>query len=187
MMMSTETDPVESPPRTWVKILLTVIVLSIAAMWIYAFAFAPREGVYRVRSDQWRADAQQVCLAAREQRFALADTSAGYIANPTNEQMTERANVVDKATDILDTMLDDLEALPLAETRDRELVTIWLGHYRTLMGDRRVYTERLRVFNLQPFEESTVLGGPITNVLSDFTSGNDIKACVPPGELGGDR
>jgi hypothetical protein len=31
-----------------------------------------------------------------------------------------------------------------------------------------------------------VNGGPVTNVVIDFTTGNDIDHCLPPGELGGD-
>jgi hypothetical protein len=34
-----------------------------------------------------------------------------------------------------------------------------------------------------------VAGGPVTNVVADFTAGvkgNDVPACTPPGELGGD-
>jgi hypothetical protein len=28
--------------------------------------------------------------------------------------------------------------------------------------------------------------GPVSNVVVDFTTGNDIDNCKPPGELGGD-
>jgi hypothetical protein len=31
-----------------------------------------------------------------------------------------------------------------------------------------------------------VNGSPVTNVVIDFTTGNAIPHCMPPGELGGD-
>jgi hypothetical protein len=182
----TDTDVAPAPPRKWVRALLGVIVLLIAAMWVYAFVFASKDGVYRVDDDGWRRSAERICAEARDRRIALVDTREGYIANPTPEQMIRRADVVDRATDILDTMLDDIDALPTTSARDGELVDSFLGFYRTIISDRRAYTARLRQFDLQPYRETLVGGGPVTNVVTDFTSGNDIKSCVPPGELGGD-
>lgn len=174
------------PPRRWVRALLAVVVLLIAAMWVYAFVFASKKGVYRVDDASWRRDAERICAAARVERVALADTDEGYISNPTPEQMLRRADLVDQATDILDGMLDDIEALPVASDRDRELVASFLGYYRTIISDRRTYTATLRELRLEPYRETVVGGGPVTNVVTDFTSGNGIKSCVPPGELGGD-
>jgi hypothetical protein len=189
-MMTLEPDTLVSPPakpRRWVRLLLTLIVLLLLAMWIYAFVFASKKGVYRVDSNEWRANSRTVCAAAQEQRLRLVDMDAGYIENPTNAQMLQRADVVDQATDILEQQLDDLVAFPVTSERDRELVASFEGFYRTLISDRRAYTARLRAFDLQPYRETLLVkGGPVTNALTDFTSGNDIKACAPPGELGGD-
>jgi hypothetical protein len=55
-----------------------------------------------------------------------------------------------------------------------------------MIADRRAYTERLRAFELGPYLETKVDGGPVTNVLLDFANGNRMPACRPPGELGGD-
>ncbi len=180
-------DPAQ-PPKTrgWVKAILVVICGLIAAMWVYAFVFAPKSGVYFVTEKTWRTSADQICAVAQQQRLALVDTSGGYIANPTHEQMIQRADIVDRATDLLDGMITDIEALPLAGSTDRERVTIFVKYYRQIIDDRRAYTARLRAFDLQPYRETLVNGGPVTNVVIDFTSGNDIDNCMPPGELGGD-
>lgn len=180
------TEAIEAPPRRWVRWMLGALCVLMAAMWFYAFVLADDTGAYRVQDDQWRTAAREVCRAANAERVKLADTAEGYIAHPTNEQMLERADVVDKATDILERMLDDVVALPVATPRDRELIDVWAKYYRILIGDRRTYTANLRAFDLQPYHESSEAGGPVTNIITDFTSGNDIKTCVPPGELGGD-
>jgi hypothetical protein len=184
-MIST-TVPPEHKNRKWVRALLLVICGLIAAMWVYAFVFAPKNGVYLVTDKAWRSAADDICTRAAQQRLALADTSDGYIAHPTKDQMLEHADIVDRATDTLDEMVDEIAALPLAKDDDRTRVGVFLKYYRVILDDRREYTARLRAFELEPYLESVVNGGPVTNVVVDFTTGNAIPACMPPGELGGD-
>ena len=83
-------------------------------MWVYAFGFASKEGVYFVTDKGWRTSADQICATAEQQRLALQDTKQGYISNPTHAQMIQRADIVDRATDIIEGMLNDVAALPLA-------------------------------------------------------------------------
>jgi hypothetical protein len=83
-------------------------------------------------------------------------------------------------------MVDDIAALPLKSSDDRERVGVFLKYYRVIIDDRRKYTARLRSFDLAPYRETLVNGGPVTNVVIDFTTGNAIQHCMPPGELGGD-
>jgi hypothetical protein len=179
--------PPERPPRTgWQKlafVLISIAVLGIAAMWVYALVFASRDGLYRVDDDAWRENAQEICEAAQQKRIELADTSEGVITDPTPEQMRRRADLVDQATGILEDMLDEVVAYPLTEPRDIALQDTWEGHYRTLIEDRREYTAQLRAGVNEQFTETVVGGGPVTNVVTDFTSGNDIKACGPPADM----
>lgn len=176
----------ERRPRRWVKVLLGVICALIAAMWVYAFGFASKEGVYFVSQKTWRTSAEQICAEATRQRVALADTSGGYIEHPTHEQMLQRADIVDRATAIVAKMVDDLEALPLTSTKDRDRVAVFVKYYRVIIDDRHAYTARLRAFDLAPYRETVVAGSPVTNTVTDFTTGNGIPHCMPPGELGGD-
>ena len=163
-----------------------VICALIAAMWVYAFGFASKTGVYFVSEKAWRTSAEQICVDATQRRLALADTSQGYISHPTHEQMLERADIVDQATNTLDQMIDEIEAVPLAGDDDHERVAVFLKYYREIIADRRAYTARLRAFQLEPYRESLVNGSPVTNTVIDFTTGNAIPHCMPPGELGGD-
>jgi hypothetical protein len=100
--------------------------------------------------------------------------------------MIQRADIVDRATDIVEGMLNEVAALPLAGDKDRERVTVFVKYYREIISDRRAYTSRLRAFDLAPYRETLVNGSPVTNTVIDFTTGNGITHCMPPGELGGD-
>ena len=181
--------PPGSLPRriTPLKVLLAMVVLGIVVMWVYAFGFAPRKGAYRVDDAEWRARAEQVCARYEAQRLELVDTSAGYIAEPTEAQMIERADLVDAATALLQASLDEVTAVQPASDRDRTLVAEYRAYVETMLADRRRYTEQLRAFDLQPYTETAVDGGsPVTNVITDFTIVNEMRSCTPPGELGGD-
>jgi hypothetical protein len=185
-MIETAVEPPKPKQRRWVRAILVVICALILAMWVYAFGFASKEGVYFVTDKGWRTSADQICANAERQRQALQDTTQGYINKPTHAQMIQRADIVDHATNILEGMLNDVAALPLAGDKDRERVTIFVKYYREIISDRRAYTSRLRAFDLQPYRESLVNGSPVTNTVIDFTTGNAITHCMPPGELGGD-
>ena len=184
------TEAVAAPKvRLWVKILLTICCLIVAGMWIFYFFFATDKGVYQIEDPTWRPRALEICKAADTERSALADTSAGYIAHPTHEQMLQRADLVDTATAILDQMVTDLVAIPVDNDKDRTRLQVFEENYRIIIQDRRRYTASLREFTLEPYTETVVGGGPVSNVVLDFTAGvkgNDIPLCSPPGELGGD-
>lgn len=180
--------PGEAPTRrvTFTKVLLTVVVLLIVAMWVYAFGFASKKAAYRVDDDAWRERAEQVCTVYRDERLQLVDTSEGYIAEPTPEQMIERADLVDQATDILERQLTDLIAVQPPSERDRSLVAEYESYWRTVFSDRRAYTARLRDLQLEPYFETAVEGSPVTNLLTDFAVVNQMPTCSPPNELGGE-
>jgi len=183
-------EPIRAPrTRTPVKLVIVLCCAIVASMWVYYFVFATNEGVYQVQDKSWRVAAQQVCVAASLEREALADTSGGYLANPTNEQMLQRADIVDNATDILDQMVTDLAAIPVDNDKDATRVAFFVENYRIVLSDRRRYTAGLRSFELEPYNETAVGGGPVSNVVLDFTAGvkgNAVPECSPPGELGGD-
>jgi hypothetical protein len=177
----------EPPRRTFplARIAVTVVCLLILAMWIYAFGFASKKAAYRVDDPAWRQRAQDVCEAYEAQRLELADTSAGYIADPTNEQMVQRADLVDRATDILEAELAEVTRVLPPSERDRSLVNEYREYYQLVVADRRAYTGRLRSFDNEPYGETLVDGGPVSNLLIDFSVVNEMPACTPPNELGG--
>jgi hypothetical protein len=164
-----------------------------AAMWAYYFVTYIRHGkdpgVYQLADENWRLEAKPICVAAQAERAKLADTTGGLITNPTLEQMQQRADIVDTSTAILDTMLTDIVAIPVATDRDRELLGIFEDNYRIVIADRHRYAASLRKGERVQYSETVVAGGPVSNVVLDFTAGvkgNDVPDCSPPGELGGD-
>lgn len=160
--------------------------LLMAAMWGFYFFAASDEGVYQLTDTSWRTAAEPICAAAQEARLALVDTSSGFIAEPTPEQMAQRADIVDRATDIVEAMLDDIVAIPVATERDRAVLDVFEENYRLVIADRRRYTAQLRDGDASRYTETVVAGGPVTNVVSDFTAGvkgNNVPACSPPREL----
>lgn len=169
-----------------VRVVLGVVVLLIVAMWVYAFGFAEKQGIYVIEDETWTERAQTICESYEQRRIALADTDEGYIANPTNEQMLQHAAIVDQATDLLEDELAEVFAVLPRGERDQEVALEYKGYYEVLIADRRAYTERLRNFELMPYLETKIDGGPVTNILLDFTTANRMKRCAPPGELGGD-
>jgi hypothetical protein len=182
--------PATSPRgRTWVKVLLVVLCLLTAGMWVYYFFFASDKGIYQLDDKNWRLQAKPVCVAAYKDLLSLTDTTGGYITSPTPEQMRQRADIVDRATDVVDKMLTDIVAIPVATERDRLLLQVFADNYRIIIKDRRRYASSLRAGHLVKYSETLVAGGPVSNVVLDFTAGvkgNDVPDCSPPAELGGD-
>jgi hypothetical protein len=180
-----------TPPRrrTWVKLLLVVLCLLTAGMWVYYFFFASDKGIYQLDDKNWRVQAKPVCVTAYNDMLALTDTRGGFISNPTAAQMRQRADIVDRATDIVEAMLDHIVAIPVATDRDRQLLQVFADNYRIVIKDRRRYASSLRAGHLVKYSETLVAGGPVSNVVLDFTAGvkgNDVPDCSPPSELGGD-
>ena len=80
-------------------------------------------------------------------------------------------------------------AIPVAGEKDQIRMQVFEENYRIIIEDRRRYTASLRAGDLVPYTETVVGGGPVSNVVTDFTAGvkgNDVPECSPPGELGGD-
>ena len=172
-----------------VKVLLAAGCALMASMWIYYFFFASEQGVYQMQDPSWRATAQPICKAAQDERNALEDTTGGFIENPTIEQMAQRAEIVTRATDIVEDMLNRIVAIPVNNEKDQLRLQVFEENYRLILADRRRYATSLAQGTLVPYTETVVGGGPVSNVVLDFTAGvkgNDVPECSPPGELGGE-
>lgn len=177
-----ETPNGSSSRRLIGRVALVVGLTAFAAFWIWALFFASKEAVNRIDDESWAARAEQICVAATEQRIALADFRE--IGEPTPALIRERADIVDRATDILEQMLDDVVAQPPADEKGLDLVPQWEAEYRTYIGDRRQFTADLRASgeNLA-FYETEASGLPISERLETFAADNDMASCAPPRDL----
>ncbi|MFT3855145.1 MAG: hypothetical protein QM733_20785 [Ilumatobacteraceae bacterium] len=184
--------PVEQPQdesprkRGWVRWALLAVSLVIAGMWGYIFLVRPTPiytKVYVMTTPGWQDAAKAICTEANARRVALGDMSGGLITDPTPEQMRERADIVEKATDILEQMVADVAAIPVDNAGDAGRMETFQKYYGMVIGDRRRYVDELRDLEKVPYTESEAAGGPVSNVITDFTSANGIERCAPPGEL----
>ncbi len=184
-----QTLPPESAPdepnslhRTLVRAGLTVLISCFAAFWIWALFFASKDAVNRVDDRAWAARAELICADANERRLELSDYRT--IVDVDAALIRERAAIVDRATDIIDEMLDDVVAELPDDTKGRAIVPQWEDEYRRYVQSRRDYSDDLRESgeNLAFYEPATN-GLPISERLETFAGDNEMPACAPPRDL----
>lgn len=163
------------------RVTLAFIIFGIALMWIYGLFFASKEVVNRVVDEEWRQQSEAICVDAKRQREELIDLRLVGEAGPN--ALTERAAIVDKATDTLEEMVAAIAALPVADTKGLEIVPLWLADYRVYISDRRSYATLLRQGVNKPFAESRIDRLPLSEKLATFAADNHLKACAPPIDL----
>lgn len=164
------------------RAILTVVCGLIAAMWVYAFGFAPRESINRIRDGAWQVRTEKVCKVAEDQRFAQQDLTPMDPEDPV--ALKKKADLVDTATDSLESMIDRIARDIPSDAKGQELVPQWLADYRTYISDRRAFAEQLRNATRRPyFAETEVEGVPISERIGKFARENDIPTCQPPLDL----
>jgi hypothetical protein len=158
---------------------LALVVL--VAFWTWALLFASKESVNKIDDRDWAARALSICEAANEARAELADLRR---VDPEDQaMMRERADIVDRATDIVEQMLDDVVAVTPDDEKGRAIVPDWEADYRTYIGNRRDFANELRRGENPPFREAEVEGVPISERIGTFAADNEMKACEPPRDV----
>ncbi len=160
---------------------LVVLFSLIGAMWVYALFFASKEVVNEINDVAWTERAEVICKEAATERIALADFRT--INDAGADALFERAKIVDLATDTLDDMLLKLEATKPTDAKGQAIIPLWISDYRKYIGDRRAYTDQLRLGSNVPFGESIVMGIPLSEKLATFAADNYMKSCKPPMDL----
>ena len=155
------------------------------SFWVWALFFASKEAVNRIDDRAWAERAETVCAAADERRLELADyrSIVGDDA-AVGDLIAERADIIDRATDILQAMLDDVVALEPTDPKGRAVVPQWETEYRSYLSARRDYADDLRWTreNLA-FYEPGIGGIPVSERLETFAGDNDMPTCSPPRDL----
>jgi hypothetical protein len=170
-----------SRPAAFWRVVLGVVVAAFAAFWIWAIFFASKEAVNRFGDREWAARAQEICLAADADREALADYREVDEDDPA--MLVERGNLLDRVTDVVERMLDDVVAVEPDDDKGRAIVPLWEADYRTYLGDRRRFADELRAGRNEPFRETALDGIPISEKLETFAGDNEMPACAPPHDL----
>ena len=185
-MTATVEQPVEVPgggprrPSHWRYVLIPVVVLFVV-FWTWALFFASKASINRIGDRAWAARAERICVAADAERQALADFRE--LDGGDTAMLAERAAIVDRATDIVTQMLDDVVAVAPSDAKGREIVPQWEADYRIYLQDRREYADRLRNGEDVPFSETALDGIPISDKVEVFAGDNEMPTCAPPIDL----
>ena len=161
-------------------ILATAIAL-IIAMWVYALFFASKESVNKFEDRNWANRAQERCLVAREERKNLSDYR--IVDSLGKDALIERADVVDRATDTIESFVKEFRRTLPTDPKGRELVGLWLDDYEIYIADRREFSNNLRIGINERFAETPIDGLPLSEKIATFAADNEMSYCKPPIDL----
>lgn len=168
--------------RRGLQVLLGAICLGIAVFWVWALFFPPtKQSVAKVDDVAWTVRAAAICDQANLERDKLIDLRR--IDTVDGDALAERANIIDKATAIVQTMLDDVTAQIPTGPKDANLMNTWKKIYQGWINERIDYTAVLRTGENAPFAESMLEGGPVSDYINDFAIANRMKSCSAPMDL----
>ena len=142
---------------------------------------SPRRSVNKIDDRAW-ADAGRGDLRRRQRPTRRrSPTSADRRRRTTAAMLAERADIVDRATDIVEQMLDDVVAVA-ADRRQGPGARAAVGGRLPHVPRRppRVRRRRCAPGTNEPFAETAVDGIPISEKLSRFAGDNDMPDCAPP-------
>jgi hypothetical protein len=163
---------------------MAVVVLALAAMWIYAWFFAPRGQIDRFADPAWQARAEQLCAATRKQVQALPPAASFKDVQPKSEALSQRAAVIDQATTLLAAQVAALRADEPADANGRNGVALWLDDWDGYLQSRRDQAERMRAGEDAPFRVHEQGGAPVTLRMDEFANTNAMPSCVVPDDIG---
>lgn len=177
-------DPVAPRRGLWslfTRLVVVTLVGAIAVMWVYGLFFASKESINKINDRAWAARAQTICERARTERLALTDLRRLDEMGPG--ALAGRAELVDRATDIVTRMLDEVVAVRPSDAKGQALIPMWEAEYRTYLQDRREYADLLRSGVNRPFAETQSEGLPVSERLETFAGDNEMPTCSPPRDL----
>ena len=150
-------------------------------MWVYGLFFASKESINKIGDEAWKVESEKICAVSEKERLALIDLRK--VKDSGDNALSERSQIIDKATDSLERAVNALTSLTVTDAKGKALVPLWLADYRTHISDRRAYTDDLRNGVNEPFSETVTEGLPISEKIATFAADNAIPSCAPPIDL----
>ena len=180
---TTEQPPLRRRLGVW-GWLFALICVGFAVFWVWALFFASKEAVNKIGDRAWATRAEGICATAKNDMQALHDFRRIDHDSPQLAAMlAERADIVDRATDLVEHMLDEVVVVMPTDRKGLALVPQWEADYRTLIANRREYSDELRQGHDESFHEAAVDGIPISDKLTRFADDNYMPSCAAPLDL----
>ncbi len=158
------------------RIAIGLVILFMLFMWLYAFVFASENAVAKVSDTAWSKRAEQIC----SRRNDLLDQNAKNTRLKSDGSPQSVGVGVTKATDIIETALDQVQAVLPSSAQDQKLIAEWNKLYRIYISDRRLTEKKLAAGQASELNETTLDGAPISSSIADFTSVNRMPSCSAP-------
>ncbi|HWM22902.1 MAG TPA: hypothetical protein VNO51_24635 [Ilumatobacteraceae bacterium] len=160
------------------RIAIAFALVALVVFWTYALFFASKESVNKIGDREWASRAETICRQANEAREGLTDLRP--VDPDDDEMLRERADIVDRATDIVEQMVDDVVAVPPGDEKGQAIVPDWEADYRMYLENRRSFADELRGGENVPFREAELEGVPISERIESFAVDNEMSSCAPP-------
>jgi hypothetical protein len=164
---------------TWGRGLAISAVVIMVIFWIWIFSgAAKRDNPDYLQDRTYAAALEKQCQGLRDQLAELPNAA-------DQASQADRADVLDDANVLVGRFIDEVAAE--APTSGDAAVSVkgWLADWRTYLGDREDYAERLRTEeNAQLLLSRSKLGDSVDKTIQIFTQVNDIPACDTPGDVG---
>lgn len=178
-------EDLEAPQRRRLRPAVVVAVLFFVLLagfwgWIWYYhvsGYGERDMPDRLDDLAWTTQADQICEAADARIDGLPGAH-------TADSADERAVVIEAATDELEIMLGELEAIaPTGSSRDATITARWIDDYRIFLADRYRYAETLRDDPGARFLVTEKYGRHITAPIDRFARVNEMERCMTPGDV----
>jgi hypothetical protein len=167
--------------KSFGRVFIGTAISLLGIMWVYALFFASKESINQIGDQAWQQRAESICNETAVARKELADYR--LITEMGPDALSERADIVDRATAMLVDMLNQLAASTPTDAKGAELVPLWIADYRTYIADRNAYSQMLRSGVNDAFAETMIEGLPLSEKIATFAADNYMVSCKPPRDL----
>lgn len=160
-----------------VRVLLGFVVAFLVAVWAYAFYEGNQPLPDRLDDQEITAQAEQICSVAVADNKELPQAFE-------MESAAERAAVIEQSDEVYATMIDRLDGLEPATTDDVGIWDQWIVDWRTYLGDRADYVDRLRADPMARFYVTEKDRDQVTEPIDRLARVNGMLSCATPLDLG---
>jgi hypothetical protein len=159
------------------RLFVALVVLALGAMWVYVLLpSSRRDPPNRLDDPQYGQAAEQICQVTRDVIDTLPRADVAQVP-------ADRGEVVSRANDLLDVMLQKLSEVPPITSDDGVAISRWLDDWRIYLADREAWAVDLLAGKDEQFFETAADGGPISDSLRDFADVNGMPSCAPPPDV----